>query len=74
MPPRMTTKIKGTVGRYNFEPYAPFVILDNVEEWMTPQQTRAFAHRLLKAAEVAESKYAKWVVEGPKKKKARKKA
>lgn len=56
----MRGKITPTVGRYNNSPMRATVILDDCEDFLSAPQARAFAARLLKAADTADRKFDEW--------------
>lgn len=60
------TKIRAAVGRVNSGPRRGYVMLEDVQEWMTPRQTRAFCARLEKAATRAEAALERWKRRPPK--------
>lgn len=52
------TKVIPTVGRENGGPFRPVVILEDVQDWLTPAQARALAVRLNQASDDAIAKHA----------------
>lgn len=58
---RPRSKVTGTVGRTNSGPLLPVVILEDVQDWLTPSQARALAARLNRASDVALEKYSAYL-------------
>jgi hypothetical protein len=53
--------VRGTIGRTNSGPPRAVVILDNIQDWLTPSQARALAARLNAASDAALEKYSAYL-------------
>jgi hypothetical protein len=49
--------VKAIVGRINSRPSAPYVQLEDVQDWLTPSQARALAARLNQKSDEAIEKF-----------------
>jgi uncharacterized protein involved in exopolysaccharide biosynthesis len=67
----MRGRITPTVGQYNNSPPRATVMVDDFDDFMSAPQARAFAARLLKAADAADVKYAEWKAQRKAQRKAR---